>query len=83
MPTTDTKDTLSRLCRKLEQYTTWDAESITAGTPMADLGLDSLDVIELAMDCEAEWGITLGHEQVEAMRSGTVGNAVRVIEEAA
>ena len=44
-----------------------------------DLGADSLDTVELIMDFEKEFGITIPDDQAE--RIGTVGNAIAYIEE--
>jgi len=44
-----------------------------------DLGADSLDVVELVMDLEAEFDIEIPDEESEKIR--TVGDAVRYIEE--
>lgn len=44
-----------------------------------DLGADSLDTVELIMDFEKEFGITIPDDQAEKI--GTVGNAIAYIEE--
>jgi acyl carrier protein len=38
-------------------------ERITADTPLADLGADSLTVIELIFDLEEKYGIQVGDER--------------------
>ena len=45
-----------------------------------DLGADSLDTVELIMDFEKEFGITIADDQAEKIR--TVGEAVSHIEAA-
>ncbi|MGL5788041.1 MAG: acyl carrier protein [Bacteroidales bacterium] len=45
-----------------------------------DLGADSLDTVELIMDFEKEFGITIADDQAEKI--GTVGEAVSHIEAA-
>lgn len=43
-----------------------------------DLGVDSLDSIELAMACEDNFGITIPDDDVKKLK--TVGDVVRLIE---
>ena len=49
----------------------------TAGF-IADLGADSLDTVELIMDFEKEFGITIPDEEAEKIK--TVGDAVAFVE---
>ena len=44
-----------------------------------DLGADSLDTVELIMEFEKEFGISIPDDQAE--KSGTVGDTVSYIEE--
>ena len=44
-----------------------------------DLGADSLDTVELIMEFEKEFGITIPDDQAEKI--GTVGDAIAYIEE--
>ena len=44
-----------------------------------DLGADSLDTVELIMEFEKEFGITIPDDQAEKI--GTVGDAVSYIED--
>ena len=46
---------------------------------MTDLGADSLDVVDLIMTLEEEFGIEIPDSRVEKMK--TVGDVVRYIEE--
>ena len=46
---------------------------------VADLNADSLDMVELVMSLEEEFGIEISDEDVESIR--TVGDAVDYIEE--
>ncbi|WP_232254886.1 acyl carrier protein [Helicobacter pylori] len=56
-----------------------DASSITLKTEFVrDLGVDSLDVVELVMALEEKFGIEIPDEQVEKIVN--VGDVVRYIE---
>lgn len=44
-----------------------------------DLGADSLDTVELIMEFEKEFGISIPDDQAEKI--GTVGDAIKYIEE--
>lgn len=55
-------------------------EQITAETSFInDLGADSLDLVELVMEFEDEFDITIPDEEAEQIK--TVGQAVKYIEE--
>ena len=45
---------------------------------ITDLGADSLDTVELIMDFEKEFGITIPDEEAEKIK--TVGDAVAFVE---
>jgi len=56
-----------------------DPELITEETDIiTDLGADSLDIMELIMTLEDEYGLLLGDENVEGLR--TVGQVVEFLE---
>lgn len=56
-----------------------DASTITRETDiMKDLGADSLDVVEMLMTVEEEWGLVVTDEDVPGLK--TVGNVVDYIE---
>ena len=59
-----------KLCKKPEQIT-------MESRLVEDLGADSLDVVELIMSFEDEFGITLPDEDIAAMK--TVGDVVNYI----
>lgn len=42
---------------------------ITMNSQISDLGLDDLEMIELMMELEDNWGIDIMEEEVEEMRS--------------
>lgn len=63
-----------------EQLGTVDAGDITEETSFKDdLGADSLDLFELVMQCEEEYGIEFPSEELDSMK--TVGDVIRFIKE--
>ena len=57
-----------------------EAEVTPEATFQQDLGADSLDTVELIMDFEKEFGISIPDEKSEGIQ--TVGDAIKFIEEA-
>ena len=56
-----------------------DPETITESTDIvSDLGADSLDVVEMLMSLEDEYGITIEDEKVAEMK--TVGDVAACVE---
>ncbi len=68
---------LEKIAKILKNYKDVEAEGITPDTTFEELGLDSLDRVELAMSVEEEFSIQL--ELTESMR--TVQGLVEAIEE--
>ncbi len=63
-----------------EQLGTVDASQITEETSFKDdLGADSLDLFELVMQCEEEYGVEFPSDDLENMK--TVGDVIRFIKE--
>ncbi|MBZ4687145.1 MAG: acyl carrier protein [Clostridia bacterium] len=56
-----------------------DEEEVTMETSFEDLDADSLDIVELIMALEEEFGIEIPDEDAEKLTS--VGEAVKYIEE--
>lgn len=57
-----------------------DAEHISMDTEIfEDLGADSLDLVELLMEAEEEWLITIDEDEIKNFK--TVGDVVRYIED--
>ena len=64
------------ICEQLEL----DEDKVTLETNLLDdLGADSLDVVDLVMSIEDEFGLEVPDDQIENFR--TVGDVVRYIEE--
>lgn len=63
-----------------EQLGTVVASDITEETSFKDdLGADSLDLFELVMQCEEEYGIEFPSDELDSMK--TVGDVIRFIRE--
>ncbi|MEE0946783.1 MAG: acyl carrier protein [Acutalibacteraceae bacterium] len=57
-----------------------DAETVTMETRLGeDLNADSLDIVEMLMSLEDEFGVDIPDEEIEKMK--TVGDVVAYIEE--
>ena len=69
---------LERIAKILNDYRGKDDIAITESTTFADLELDSLDTVELVMNVEEEFGVTLGMENPVK----TVGDLMKLIENA-
>ena len=60
----------------LADHTDVDVETITMDTPFSDLGIDSLDTVEMVMELEEDLGVELELEE----KVSTVGELVSFIE---
>ena len=67
---------LEKLTQIIAEKLDIDASTITAETTAADLGMDSLDVAELLMDIEDNFGVTV--EPSPDLK--TIGDFVKAIE---
>ena len=67
---------LERLTKLLREYKADDNLAVTADTAFADLGLDSLDTVELIMNVEEEFGVAISMD--EPIK--TVGALLELIE---
>ncbi|MBN8215120.1 MAG: acyl carrier protein [Spirochaetes bacterium] len=56
-----------------------DTAEISKESTFADLGADSLDIVELIMALEEEFGVEIPDEEAEKIK--TVGDAVKYIED--
>ncbi len=80
--TTEAKDvpttTAGRLARLIEKVAGVDAQSVTEETRLEDLGVDSLDRIEIAVRAEEEFGRRIEDEDVRGLE--TVGDVVAFLD---
>lgn len=68
-----------KICELLADKFDADASTMTMETSIKDdLNADSLDVVELMMDLEENFGISISDE--EAMKMSTIGDIVKYIE---
>ena len=70
--------TLDKIKNIIADHSGEEADSIAPETALADLGIDSLTTVEILMDIEDEFGVSL---QVGEIGS-TVGDLIAKIEEA-
>ena len=68
--------TLEKVSAIIPEAMELDAQDITAESTFEDLGLDSLDTVDLIMNFEDEFGVTL--EMSEDLK--TVGDVVELID---
>lgn len=69
-----------KICEILAEKFDADASEMTMDTSIKDdLKADSLDVVELMMDLEEQFGVTIADE--EAAKMSTIGDIVNYIEE--
>jgi acyl carrier protein len=69
---------IEKLITIIADHSGEDEANITAETTFEELGVDSLTTVEVLMDIEDEFGVTIEAAQV----GKTVGDLVRAIEEA-
>jgi acyl carrier protein len=56
-----------------------DPHMITFETVLRDLGMDSLDIVEVVMELEEETGVSIPEEEVERML--TIGDIIRYLQQ--
>lgn len=72
-------DKLNQVLSVIIEYTDFDKGSITSETKITDdLGLDSLDIVELGFRIEEAFDIEVSDDDLEAVT--TVGDLVELIE---
>ena len=84
MPTTDREDRVvpsieERVIEIVCENLGVNKEQVTRSTSfIEDVGADSLDIVELVMELEEEFGVTIPDDQAEKIK--TVGEAIDYIE---
>lgn len=75
------RDTILEKTREVivDQLNVDESDVLDDASFIDDLGADSLDLVELVMALESEFGVTIPDEDVEAIK--TVGDAVSYIME--
>ena len=68
---------LDKIKELLAEKADIDTETVTAETKFSDLGIDSLDIVELLMNIEDEFGVSIEPDESLA----TVGDLIAKIEE--
>lgn len=69
-----------KICDLLAEKFDADVSTMTMDTTIKeDLKADSLDVVELMMDLEESFGVTISDE--EAVKLSTIGDIIKYIEE--
>lgn len=73
---------LEKIKELLAEQFSVDAEDISLDTSFTDdLGADSLDLLDLVMALEHEFGVEIGEDEVESIK--TVGDALNYIKDKA
>ena len=73
-------DVADRVRKIVVEHLNVDPEKVTDGASfIEDLGADSLDIVELVMEFEKEFNISIPDEQAETIT--TVGQAIAYLEE--
>lgn len=69
---------LDKIKEIVSEYADVDPEKITLESSLEDLGMDSLDVVDLFMNIEDEFNIELPEDEMENLK--TLGDLVEYVE---
>lgn len=75
----DKKDTQDKIVDTIAQKLTVDKQKITPDATLQSLGADSLDIVELIMHFEDQFGIEINDEDTEKLR--TLSEVVNYVHE--
>ena len=71
---------LEKLKAMVKEQLDIDVDKVTESTDIKnDLGLDSLDIVEILMTVEEEWGIIIDDDETTNIK--TVGDVIALIEQ--
>jgi acyl carrier protein len=65
----DKKETAQRISAIVAEKLTIDPATITPNSTLQDLGADSLDMVEIIMQLEEEFGIQINDEEAEKLHT--------------
>jgi acyl carrier protein len=74
----DRKDTANKVIEIVAEKLNLDKNSFDENTTFKDLAADSLDIVEIIMSFEEEFGIEIKDEEAEKIK--TIGEAVDMIQ---
>ncbi len=75
------EDTFTKLVRLIVEQLGCDAEQVKTDARLVDdLSCDSLDIVEMVMTIEEEFGIEIPDDDAEKFQNGTVGDLIDYIE---
>ena len=71
---------LEKLKAMVKEQLDIDVDQITENSDIKeDLGLDSLDIVEILMSVEEEWGIVIDDDEITGLK--VVGDVIALIEQ--
>lgn len=71
-------DILEKISKIIESNTDISADCISPETTLLELGLDSIDLVDLVMEIEEAFGVTIPDEEFENIKS--VSDIIALIE---
>lgn len=75
------EDDFMKLARLIVEQLGCDRDQVKPEAALVDdLGCDSLDIVELVMTVEEEFGIEIPDDEAEKFQNGTVGDVLAYIE---
>ncbi len=78
-----TNNTAERVIAVIADVLECDVKDVSASSRLESLGMDSLDAVQLVMELEDEFDITISEDDADAEDILTVGDIIRYIESAA